>query len=299
MSASQNDLKKSLTRALAGGPRSDFIAELLALHVHLLASIINAEYFEAFARRRAVSIRGLNWSALFTSIIPQQRLAVMCRGNLCALLVQKLIRFRSECTANRALKHSTAVFSRMHFVGLKDRTATCSSTLKKHIGSVSSVAFHPSAPYLVTGSMDGTAKLWQLNSDGSVSTCVSTLKVHKYNVISVAFSPDGKYIATGSDDNTNKLWLLNADYSAATCVSTLRGHSNSVTSVAFHPSAPYLATGSDDGTAKLWLLNADCSAVTCVSTLRRHRNCVNSVAFHPSAPYLATGSFDGTAKLWR
>ena len=142
-------------------PRTGFIAELLAHPVYSLASKINAEYFEAVARRRAVSTRALHWHALLVSIGVPQRLAVVCRGGLSALLVQRLICFGRERAVKRALKHATCVMSRRHFVGLKERIPTCVSTLQGHSSYVSSVAFHPSAPYLATGSIDDTAKLWR------------------------------------------------------------------------------------------------------------------------------------------
>ena len=56
------------------------IAELLAYPMNSLASQITALHFEAIARRRAVSIRGLNWSALPLNIRPLQRLTVVCRS---------------------------------------------------------------------------------------------------------------------------------------------------------------------------------------------------------------------------
>jgi hypothetical protein len=255
MSENPEVLEKSLTRALARGPRPGVIADLLAYPVYSLSSQIAMANLEAIVRRRAVLTQGLNWAALrLNDLFTSQRLAVVCRGNLSALLVQKLISFRSERAVKRALKHATAVVSRRHFVGLKDRAATCVSTLRGHgYSAVYSVAFHPSAPYLATGSWDGTAKLWLLNADCSAATCVSTLQGHSGCVYSVAFHPSAPYLATCSWDGTAKLWLLNADCSAATCVSTLQGNIYSaVYSVAFHPSAPYLATGSDDSTAKLW-----------------------------------------------
>jgi WD40 repeat protein len=205
------------------------------------------------ARRRAVSTRALHWHALLVSIGVPQRLAVVCRGRLSALLVQRLICSRSD------LQHATAVVSRRHFVGLKNLDVACVSTLQGHSKSVTSVAFHPSqdsSPYLATGSHDSTVKLWLLNADCSAPTCVSTIQTDetKQSVHSVAFHPSAPYLVTGNCYfRRNCLWwLLNADCSAATCVSTLQGHSRGVNSVAFHPSAPYLATGSSDNTAKLW-----------------------------------------------
>ena len=180
-----------------------------------------------------------------------------------------------------------------------NRSATYVATLQGHSYRVYSVAFHPTAPLLATGSMDNTAKLWRLSSDNSSATCVATLEGHNNWVHSVAFHPSGKLLATGSIDTT-KLWRLSSDNSSATCVATLQHREYEyVVSVAFHPTAPLLATGSIDHTAKLWRFSPDGSTVTCVATLAGHSGTVNSVAFHPNGTVLATCSNDKTAKLWR
>jgi WD40 repeat protein len=40
-------------------------------------------------------------------------------------------------------------------------SATCVATLAGHGDDINSVAFHPTAPLLATGSGDNTAKLWR------------------------------------------------------------------------------------------------------------------------------------------
>ena len=71
---------------------------------------------------------------------------------------------------------------------------------------VHSVAFHPTAPLLATGSGDCTVKLWRLSSDNSSATCVATLEGHMKDVHSVAFHPTAPLLSTGSADHTVKLW---------------------------------------------------------------------------------------------
>ncbi len=173
-------------------------------------------------------------------------------------------------------------------------------TQNGHTHGVNSVAFHPTAPLLATGSDDTTAKLWRFSPDGlTATTCVATLAEHRNCVCSVAFHPTAPLLATGSQDNTAKLWRFSPDGPTATCVATLEGHSDWVFSVAFHSTEPLLATGSSDGTAKLWGFSPDGTTATCVATLAGHTHGVTSVAFHPTAPLLATGSSDSTAKLWQ
>ena len=187
-------------------PRLGFIAELLAHPVYLLASSIGVKYIRALVYRRELKTRELNWSAVLMSLCVSRRLAVLCRGQLSTLLVQKLIRFRSQRALKRVLKPALSVLSKQNTVGSKKQIATCVSTLQGHSTWVSSVAFHPSAPYLATGSYDKTAKLWLLNADCSAATCVSTLQGHSSWVLSVAFHPSAPYLATGSFDGTVKLW---------------------------------------------------------------------------------------------
>jgi WD40 repeat protein len=71
---------------------------------------------------------------------------------------------------------------------------------------VSSVAFHPTASILATGSFDNSTKIWKIGPDGSSASCVATLEVHSKCVMSVAFHQTALLLATGSDDKTVKLW---------------------------------------------------------------------------------------------
>ncbi len=98
----------------------------------------------------------------------------------------------------RALKHGNAVISRRHSVSIKKCELVCACTLPLCCRDVSSVAFHPSAPYVETGSWDNTAKLWPLNADCSAATCVSTLREHRDHVHSVVFHPSAPYLMTCS-----------------------------------------------------------------------------------------------------
>lgn len=117
---------------------------------------------------------------------------------------------------------------------------------------VHSVAFHPSALVVASGSGDGSAKLWQFNADCSDSKCLMTLEGRGGPVYSVAFHPSAVLLATGSGNGSAKLWLLNLSSGAATLVAQLQGHGGLVRAVALHPSALCLATGSDFGGVKLW-----------------------------------------------
>lgn len=65
---------------------------------------------------------------------------------------------------------------------------------------VKSVAFSPDDNYVVSGSLDNTARVWEVASKKEVAKMA-----HDNIVTSVAFSPDGKYVVSGSWDQTVRI----------------------------------------------------------------------------------------------
>ncbi|MFN6008488.1 MAG: TIR domain-containing protein, partial [Paracoccaceae bacterium] len=108
--------------------------------------------------------------------------------------------------------------------------------LEGHLGTVLTVAFSPDGLRLATGSLDSTARVWDLATGREVVR----LEGHGELVSSVAFSPDGKLIATGSWDKTARVW----DLATGAEVLRLEGHGDLVNNVAFSPDGQRLATGS-------------------------------------------------------
>jgi len=76
-----------------------------------------------------------------------------------------------------------------------------------HTDKVSSVAFSPDGLFLLTGSWDGTARLWNV-ATGRLLRTFAPIAHNGLHVLSVAFSPDGKTVLTGSADNTARVWSV-------------------------------------------------------------------------------------------
>jgi guanine nucleotide-binding protein subunit beta-2-like 1 protein len=74
--------------------------------------------------------------------------------------------------------------------------------LRGHSHFVSDVVISSDGLFAVSGSWDGSLRLWDL----SVGTSTRQFVSHKKDVLSVAFSADNRQIVSGSRDKTIKLW---------------------------------------------------------------------------------------------
>jgi WD40 repeat protein len=115
--------------------------------------------------------------------------------------------------------------------------------LKGHQGLIRSVAVSPDSKSVLTGSFDGTARLWSAATGEPIGEPLT----HAARVRVVAFSPDGNLAATGSFDGAARLW----DAATGKPIGPGLGHRNWVVSVAFRADSKAILTGSADGTARL------------------------------------------------
>jgi WD40 repeat protein len=83
-------------------------------------------------------------------------------------------------------------------------TGSHTSVLSGHINWVGSLAFSPDGTSLVSGSLDTTLKLWDVQTGG----IVKTFHGHTGLVCSVSISADCAMIASGSMDMTIRLWEI-------------------------------------------------------------------------------------------
>jgi WD40 repeat protein len=191
-----------------------------------------------------------------------------------------------------------------------------------HTDTVTDISFSPDGKYLLSGSRDGTAILWDVET-GSI---IYILTGHNHVVNSVAFSPDGKKFATGSSDQTVKIWdittgneiysfklegivyrvvfspdgqnllasnnmnvsLLNL--STGTEILNFIGHTKFSTSVDISTDGRYVLTGSDDMTAILW----DAETGEKIQTYSGFSDGITSVAISPDNVYALISSHDNT-----
>jgi WD40 repeat protein len=90
-----------------------------------------------------------------------------------------------------------------------------------HAGPVYSLSFSASEEYMISGSEDGTARLWSLETMSNLGV----YRGHNFPVWTVDFSSTNLYFATGSYDRTARLWSCDHIYPLRIFV----GHQSDVT----------------------------------------------------------------------
>ena len=152
-------------------------------------------------------------------------------------------------------------------------------TLVGHTGNVSSVAFSPDGQAVVSGSWDGSIKVWDRITGTELTTYHRHTGPHWYRAIT--YSPDGNRLVAASSDSTAKL----LEASSGELIAVLAGHEGQVWSVAFAPDGKTLVTGSEDGTVRVW----DALSGEHLSTIQAHSGQVLSLAFSPTGTHMASG----------
>lgn len=84
------------------------------------------------------------------------------------------------------------------------------------------LSFNPHGSLVATGSMDNTARLWDVES----GECLHTLLGHTAEIVSLNFDTNGQKVITGSFDHTVKVW----DARTGRCIHTLAGHNGEISS---------------------------------------------------------------------
>ena len=156
----------------------------------------------------------------------------------------------------------------------------------QHDGSIYSAVFSPDGARVVTGSDDGTARVW----DAATGVQIGKPLQHKGAVNSVTFSPDGALVVTGSDDSTARVW----DAATGAPIGKPLQHEDRVRSALFSPDGALVVTASFDKTARVW----DAATGAQIGESMRHEGWINRAAFSRDGARVLTASYDHTARVW-
>jgi WD40 repeat protein/serine/threonine protein kinase len=196
-----------------------------------------------------------------------------------------------------------------------------------HDGPVTRARFSPDGRRVATASVDGTVRIWDVESGATLRV----LRGHEKAVDTVEWSPDSRRVVSASADGTARVW----DAESGETVALLTGHEGEVLGASFNRDGSRVLTWSQDQTAKLWSV-ADASVrVTCARNSRpvrdarlnaaedriatsarssivrlfdarsgeetaelKHESVVDCIAFSPDGTRIATGATDRFAHVF-
>lgn len=196
--------------------------------------------------------------------------------------------------------------------------------LKSHQKGVKTVAFSPNGNLIVTGSNDGSIKLWKTN--GSL---IKTLNpsannspinhvefsadnqliaaanmegmltiwakegnlINNYNhgeaIYTLSFSPDYQRIATTGYNGVIKIWHINGNFLKSFV------NNSSIYTLIFTPNGQQIITGDNQGIITFWDLQG-----SRIKSWQAHGDIINNIALTSDGKLLASASGDTTVKIW-
>lgn len=166
--------------------------------------------------------------------------------------------------------------------------------LRGHTDDIDGLAFSPDGRNLLSGSEDGTVRVWNVRVDPTLSfdQPSSTGNSFDLRTTCVSYVAGSNLIASGSEDGNIYLWDVCTGVEVR---KTMLGHTESVGSLAVSSDGRWLVSGSDDETLRLWEV-ASGSALG--EPMLGHTDSVNSVAISSDDKLIASASWDGTVRLW-
>jgi predicted Zn finger-like uncharacterized protein len=171
----------------------------------------------------------------------------------------------------------------------KERLVSCGRCLRLfegHTDWVSSVSLSGDGRLGLSGSADGTLKLWEV----STGQCLRTFQGHTEWVTCVSLSSCGDQALSGSADRTVRLWQTDT----GECLWTLGKHARWVTGVTLSRDGRFGLSAGGEGQLKLW----EMATGKCLGSLAGHSGPVPAVALSGDGRLALSGGRDMTLKLW-
>ncbi|MEO5358015.1 MAG: protein kinase [Nitrospirae bacterium YQR-1] len=160
-------------------------------------------------------------------------------------------------------------------------------TFKGHSGAVTSISVDSHSKLLLSGSVDKTIKLWDIET----GDLINTFKGFLNGITSVHLSENGLYAMAGTMDRTISFW----DVKKGKQIRALKAHEGVVRSVYLSNDCHLALSSGDDRTVKVW----DVASGRLIRTYDGHPDPVMAVSLSADNRFFITGCADRKLKLWQ
>jgi len=165
----------------------------------------------------------------------------------------------------------------------------CFVTFHEHSGGITGIAFSQNGQVIVSASLDGTVRAFDLNRYRNFRTFTAP---RPCQFSCLALDSSGEIICAGSLDTFEIcMWSMQT----GRLLEIMAGHEGPVSCLAFSPMQSILVSGSWDNTARLWDVYNQTSPK---ETVEIGSN-VTAVAYRPDGHEIAISALDGEIKFWQ
>ena len=154
-----------------------------------------------------------------------------------------------------------------------------------HTGSINSIDINQEMSKIVSGSQDGTIKIWDLES----GQMLQSLNAHTDGINDVEFNKTGNNIVSCGSDSSIKLW----DADSYQLIKTIKTNF-SVNAVSFHYSGNYLAACGNNTSVFIYSV----SDLSIIRILNGHTSSILDVKFSKSNNTIISGGADDKVFVW-
>ena len=163
-----------------------------------------------------------------------------------------------------------------------------------HKDRIFSVAWCHSGNEVVTGSQDGTARVWDIHKKRLVTFFKhpDAVDTNRSTFTTVRFDLHDNLIYLASNDGVARAWV----WRDGTVYRIYTGHQGAIQDISSTRGHSFLATSGKDRSVNIWAIDGNGHPLY---TLKSHFDTVFGVSFSPDDRSLVTASGDNTAQVWK
>ena len=183
--------------------------------------------------------------------------------------------------------------------------------------AINSLDIDRSGNRMVSGSIDGTVKIWDFNNLTRKPAAFQTIEVCEgYPVLTCSWAPSGGFFLAATGDCQAKVYDRDGNFEIGCLkgdnylhdINNTKGHTYPLTDGHFHPKEKNLfITSSRDSTIREWDIYSKPmgidqeimqTTILRARTFKNHKICVNSCAYSNDGSIIVGGIIDGSLQFW-